>query len=543
MSSTATHVRGVFFAGVLAVFLLCGVSDAATFRVTTGANDGVGSLRQAVLDANANNEADTIEIDVSVKEIALSSAIEIVADVDVRASGTTIRGSKVSRLFGISGGTAKFDRLTFVDGYPLSESGGAFYIDSSAGKGDFVNCTFFNNRAGKSGGAVYLYGGGLRETTFTNCTLTGNEAAESGGGVAVSGGMVRFTATIVTGNKAPVDDDVYTAANGIVVNSGQYNVVGKTNAGASFSSALNNSMGVNAVDVFKTPNELTTVDGVSVMPLLSATGNAALDLIPAANALALPTIDERGASRPQMIAIDAGAYELSPVALASIDLVGGTYIQKGTSEKYKVLVYPEDTTLDVRNYENGIEWTVVNPLYGEVVSVDRFGNVTGLSAGEATLRATAHGWDSKGLTRTATDTVSITVGDQPLPRPTVSVSFSNEKTSMAIDEQHTLKLNITVEPKDTPYTVLFESSDPVTATVYQSSLASTTAVLKARNVGQTVVRVTLTAENSKGQASDFDEFLLTVENKKSSGGGGGCNGGFGIAVFALAALCFIKQNT
>ena len=179
------------------------------------------------------------------KEIYLSTSIEITDSLVVNGAGALIRGSKTSRLFGISGGTVTFDRLTFTDGYPLSDSGGAAYIDSSAAAVDFVNCTFFGNRAGKSGAAGYLYGGGNRQTTFTNCTITNNRAAESGGGVAVLGGSVQFTSSIVTGNNAPIDEDIHTSG-GIVVNNGWYNVVGKTNASGSFSASFENDLSVAA---------------------------------------------------------------------------------------------------------------------------------------------------------------------------------------------------------------------------------------------------------------------------------------------------------
>ncbi len=51
---------------VIAVFLgLASLAAvAATFTVTTAADSGAGSLRQAILDANANAGADTIAFDI-----------------------------------------------------------------------------------------------------------------------------------------------------------------------------------------------------------------------------------------------------------------------------------------------------------------------------------------------------------------------------------------------------------------------------------------------------------------------------------------------
>ena len=51
---------------IAAVLLLAGNSDAATFTVTTNADSGPGSLRQAVLDANATVDLDEIQVDAGV---------------------------------------------------------------------------------------------------------------------------------------------------------------------------------------------------------------------------------------------------------------------------------------------------------------------------------------------------------------------------------------------------------------------------------------------------------------------------------------------
>jgi hypothetical protein len=517
-------------------------ASAANFTVTSGANDGLGSLRQAVSSANANNEADVIDIASAVKEITLSSSIEITGDVVVNGTGATVRGSRTSRLFGISGGTVKFDRFTFTDGYPLSDSGGAAYIDTSAAAVDFVNCTFFGNRAGRSGAAVYLYGGGNRLTTFTNCTIANNEAAENGGGVAIFGGSVQFVASIVTGNKAPLNADIHVSG-GVVANTGQYNVIGQTNASSSFSSAFQNDVSVPASVVFKTLDVLTTVNGVRLLELLNATDNVALDKIPTANVLFLPSLDERGAVRPQLTAIDAGAYELSPIALISVELQGSSYIEVFTSENYNVAVWPEEATLDVRAYKDGLSWSVVNPTSAEVLSVDQYGRAMGLSVGSAILKATAHGWDAAGNLIVQETSKEIKVGNVPLTPPSVAVSLVDKKTSMSVNEQVTLRANVKILPEDTPYTVTFESSSPTVASVTQANTTSTSAVMKGLSPGETLVRVVVTAKNSKGEDSDDDSYLLTVTEGSKSGGGGGCQSFFPVSLagWAAAALFLSKR--
>ena len=519
------------------LWILCGTRvHAADFLVTSGANDGPGSLRQSAASANANSDPDVITFSPSVKEIFLSSAVAFTGDVHVNGSGATIRGSKVTRLFDISGGEVTFERLTFTDGYPLSENGGAVYIDSSAAVAHFVNCTFFGNRAGGSGAAVYVYGSGNRPTTFTHCTITHNEAAETGGGVAVAGGVVQFIASIVTGNSARLNADLHVSG-GIVANTGWYNVIGQTNALDSFPSGFYNDVSVVSSDVFKTPTVLKTVDQVQVVELLSASSNVALDKIPESQALALPSIDEREAKRPQMTAIDAGSYELSPIALTSVDLQGASYVEIYTTEDYSVVVQPLEATLNVRNYTNGLSWSVSDPA---ILSVDPYGKVFARAMGTATLKVQAHGWDAAGNT-VRESSKPVKVGPVALMTPEVTLAITDEKTQMTVGTQHTLHLDVKVLPNETPYTVTFNSGNPAVATVTQADSVSSSAVIKAISPGETLIDVTVMAQNSKGTKSTSDSYILTVTESKSSGGG--CQNLGSLAGMALlGGALFLRRN-
>ena len=510
-------------------------AGAATFTVTTGSDSGAGSLRQAVSDANAN---DVINISPSVKDIYLASSVAITKDIVVNGRGASIRGSRTSRLFVVSGGAARFDSFTFRDGYPLSESGGAFYIDASAASVEFVNCTFWNNWAGQSGGAVYVYGAGNRPTTFTNCTITNNEAAENGGGVAVAGGVVQFTASIVTGNKATGDDDVHASGSGIVSNASLYNVIGYTNATLSFPGTFHNDLSVHASDVFKTPDSLTKINDIYVVELLSAAANKALDKIPEVSALSLPNVDQRGASRPKMAGFDAGAFELDPVALSGVELYGPSYIEVLTSENYTATVQPEGATLDFRNYANGLEWEVANPTDGAVITVDDNGLVRALAVGVAELTVKAHGWDAAGNPVEREDSQVIKVGPVATESPSVFVLLTNEKTTMAVDDQYMLEAKISVIPEDNPYTLKFESANPIIATVEQVAPNNASALVKARYPGEVMIRVVLSASNSKGTAESAYAYYLTVTEKRPSGGGGGggCQAGAPFVSILAAAL-------
>ena len=144
-------------------FLLAVPAGAATFTVSNDADKGPGSLRQAVLDANATPEADEIHIDPTVKVITFASEVNISEALNLHGGGATLKGNS-TRLFSITGGTVKFDRLTFTKGKAFSGNGGAVNIEGSA-KADFVNCTFFDNDAGVKGGAVCVSSSGFDATT------------------------------------------------------------------------------------------------------------------------------------------------------------------------------------------------------------------------------------------------------------------------------------------------------------------------------------------------------------------------------------------
>ena len=83
---------------IAAVLLLAGNSDAATFTVTTNADSGPGSLRQAVLDANAAAGRDEIQIDAGIGVITLASEVNISEALMIRGGGVTVKGSS-TRLF------------------------------------------------------------------------------------------------------------------------------------------------------------------------------------------------------------------------------------------------------------------------------------------------------------------------------------------------------------------------------------------------------------------------------------------------------------
>lgn len=158
--------------------LAAGQSQAATFNVTTNADSGAGSLRQALIDANANAEPDVIELSsISGQTIALSSgALYAVEDeITINGAGVTVDAGGNSRVIETYDADVTLNDLTITGG------------DSFDGQG-----------SGPGGGIYSKYG----DLTLNNTTVTGNTAGAPGGGLAITGydSSVTINNSVISGN-------------------------------------------------------------------------------------------------------------------------------------------------------------------------------------------------------------------------------------------------------------------------------------------------------------------------------------------------------
>src|SRR5262249_37577297 len=109
--------------------ILEGRSVPSTFSVLNLADSGKGSLRQAVLDAQANPGADEIEFAAGLTgAIYLTTGqLSITGDLAINGQGAellAVSGSNQSRVFNISGGaTVTIEGLTIRDGKAIGAVG------------------------------------------------------------------------------------------------------------------------------------------------------------------------------------------------------------------------------------------------------------------------------------------------------------------------------------------------------------------------------------------------------------------------------------
>jgi hypothetical protein len=208
---------------ISALFIFCGLftatSGAAPFTVTnTGDNLGVnpppgagtGTLRQAIVDANANAGADTITFSPIVTgTILLASALPNLSD-DVTINGPgantlAVNGNAATRIFQIGAGAdVTIDGLTVMNGHVVGPSfGGGIF---NAGTLTVTNSTISGNSATAGGGIVNDGEFGSATLTITNSTISGNSATGAGnvdgGGILNDGVLGSATLTITTAPSA-----------------------------------------------------------------------------------------------------------------------------------------------------------------------------------------------------------------------------------------------------------------------------------------------------------------------------------------------------
>lgn len=158
-----------------AIFVVSNINDA-----------GAGSLRQAVLDANAATSDDTITfstlfnspqtITLTTGEMAISGQLTISGP---GSALTTITGNKNSRIFNTasakSGTGISISGLTLTGGKSTNHGGAIFAADETL---TLSNCVVSGNSSGNFGGGVAIEAGGT--LTATDCSFLNNTAFDAG---------------------------------------------------------------------------------------------------------------------------------------------------------------------------------------------------------------------------------------------------------------------------------------------------------------------------------------------------------------------------
>lgn len=224
------------FAGVAVVALMLATTTTAwatTLAVTNTNDSGAGSLRQAIIDANASSDSDVIEIDAK-------GTIDLQSPLPTLGTDMTINGPGADELtvrrdsggeYGIfvvpSGSTVSISGMTVANGYAPGNSlpgGGGIY---NLGELTLADSTLSGNHTDNFGGGIlnswqdathygvaeldnvtvtdnstYFLGAGVMndgEMTITDSTVSGNGPASYAGGV-YNDGTLTMSGSTVSGN-------------------------------------------------------------------------------------------------------------------------------------------------------------------------------------------------------------------------------------------------------------------------------------------------------------------------------------------------------
>jgi predicted outer membrane repeat protein len=195
----------VFFMVVLLAVLSASPLVGATITVTNTNNDGAGSLRQAIVDANASG-GDTIDFSLAYPAtIALTSALTVRKSLTISGPGASrlfISETQPDRVFDIDGQvTVTISGVTIQNGSRQGANGGGIY--SRGGTLTVSNSTLSGNSVSEAyGGGIYSRGGTL---TVSDSTLSGNSAEYYGGGIYSDDSTVTVSNSVLSGNS--VDND------------------------------------------------------------------------------------------------------------------------------------------------------------------------------------------------------------------------------------------------------------------------------------------------------------------------------------------------
>jgi len=319
---------------------------AVTFTVTTVADTGPGSLRDAILQANAQPGADTITFAVT-GTITLASTLPAIADTltiqGPGAASLSVSGGNMIRLLQVNAGAQlTLEGLTLTQGRDTAggaiENHGSLTITNSTLSGNqavdlggtifnrgtlsAVGTTFGGNQAPDDGGAIRNFG----TVSVTNSTFSSNQGDSRGGAITSDGGTVAITNSTFGGNLSGAgvlwqDSSASFSLHNVVF--------ANTAASCAGSEQVTDQGGNIAADAscpFTQPSSRSNTDPL-LGPLQSNGGpTQTMALLPGSPAIDAgvncppPTTDQRG--EPRTTPCDSGAVE-TEAAIGSLSPTSG----------------------------------------------------------------------------------------------------------------------------------------------------------------------------------------------------------------------------
>ncbi len=175
------------------------VLEVLSFDVTNTNDSGAGSLRQAIINANATVGADTIDFNIS-GTINLTRALPDITDsVTINGNNATVAGNDTNfRIFTItSGSVVTINNLTMRDGR-VNDHGGCIFTSGSTL--NLINSTVTScSTSNFYGGGIYATGGNF---LMTGSVVSDNSDTNEGGGLFLNVPNARIENSTVSGNSS-----------------------------------------------------------------------------------------------------------------------------------------------------------------------------------------------------------------------------------------------------------------------------------------------------------------------------------------------------
>ncbi len=199
------------------------------FTVTSAANSGAGTLREAINNANAGGGG-VITMPANANVTLNGSQLSIASEIEIVGNNSTVNAGGLSRVLSVDngGGTAVILRNLVITGGSAADFGGGIFLTAYSDL-EMRGCTVKGNFAPTQGGGIFAdfyagltltntsvmdnlcngSGGGLRANnatlTMMNATVGANQASGGGGGLYISGGSGTLTNCTITENLADSD--------------------------------------------------------------------------------------------------------------------------------------------------------------------------------------------------------------------------------------------------------------------------------------------------------------------------------------------------
>jgi hypothetical protein len=395
------------------------IGTANTLVVTNSSNSGAGSLRQAILTANAdavNGNSDTITFASSLngQTITLTTGT-LVLGAAGSGSGTitinggnqiSISGASSNRVFIVDAGVqATLTGLTIEDGNAPGAAGiwnqGTLTISActfSANVARLINTTSYNGGAIDNGGTITIanstfsgnsaagWGGAIDNysgvMTVTSSTISGNTAG-TGGGIGAIGGTVTVSDCTISGNSA-VNGGGVDEVNGTTLNLFDTIVAGNTASSTgpdidgAVASGSNNLVGIGTTALTGITNTNGNQIGTTaspINPLLGPLTNNGGDTQTMTLLVGSPALDAGGALTTLTNTINATgtSFPLSDFANSSaIASTPGSYVIEIDSEQILITIGANGNFSAQRGY-NGTTAASHNANAGVYLVTDQIG--------------------------------------------------------------------------------------------------------------------------------------------------------------------------